>query len=276
MPFAQTFEPHDLIVIAFLALLEGVLSIDNALVLGLLARRLPERLRPRALSYGLIGAFVFRILAIILAGYLLHWRIPKLLGGLYLLYVAVKHFVIPAKKPIVTDEQGHGMDDDEVTEEMLAQTHGAGVDCAPLLSTHSRLFWQTVIAIELTDIAFAVDSIVAAIAMISATPAAPEGEAPKMNPKLWLVVVGGMLGVVAMRFAAAMFIKLLDKFPRFETSAYLLVLVIGGKLVLDYAFNDGYVRLDFHNAKDPAFWAFWLTMLVCMAIGFIRPRTQIT
>src|SRR4051812_41462587 len=103
MPFGQTFEPHDLVVIVFLMLLEGVLSIDNALVLGLLARRVPIRLRPRALSYGLIGAFVFRVIAIITAGYLLHWRIPKLLGGLYLVFVAVKHFLTPAHKHVLTD-----------------------------------------------------------------------------------------------------------------------------------------------------------------------------
>ena len=69
------------------------------------------------------------------------------------------------------------------------------------------------IAIELTDIAFAVDSIVAAIAMVSSTPK-PPGQ--RLHPKLWLVVVGGMLGVIAMRFAAAMFMKLLERFPRFE------------------------------------------------------------
>src|SRR5262245_37291686 len=88
----QSFEPHDLIVVVFLVILEGVLSIDNALVLGILARRLPKRLQPRALSYGLIGAFVFRVIAIVTAGYLLHWKFPKLLGGLYLIYVAAKHF----------------------------------------------------------------------------------------------------------------------------------------------------------------------------------------
>jgi YkoY family integral membrane protein len=264
--FSQTFEPHDLILIAFLALLEGILSIDNALVLGLLARRLPSRLRPKALSYGLLGAFVFRIVAIVTAGFLLHWRIPKLLGGLYLIYVALKHF-FRRKKPGFHDESGHELDEDEVIESMLLETHGPAADPQPLLSTHSKLFWRTVLMIELTDIAFAVDSIVAAIAMISS-----HHIHGQINPKLWLVLVGGMLGVIAMRFAAVMFIRLLDKFPRFETSAYLLVFVIGGKLILDYFFNSREVRLDFHDAKDPAFWAFWLTMLACLAIGFIRPR----
>src|SRR6188472_1530064 len=92
--FGQTFDTQDFAVIALLIVLEGVLSIDNALVLGLLAKRLPKDQQPRALTYGLVGAFVFRLLAIALASLLLKWWIVKLLGGAYLVYVAVNHFVI--------------------------------------------------------------------------------------------------------------------------------------------------------------------------------------
>src|SRR3954463_5298689 len=160
----QTFEPHDLIIVAFLVVLEGVLSIDNALVLGLLARRVPKALRARALSYGLIGALVFRILAIALAGLLLQWRFPKLIGGLYLVYVAIKHFIWPEKEHV--EEDLGAVTAFESSDEDLAERQR--------MTTHSRLFWRAVIAIELTDIAFAVDSIVAAIAMISSAPK-PEG-----------------------------------------------------------------------------------------------------
>ena len=255
----QTFELHDLIVIAILVVLEGVLSIDNALVLGLLALRVPKRLQARALSYGLVGALVFRVLAIVAASYLLAWRAPKLLGGLYLIYVAARkrHFY-PADNKKNPEEApaantAHESLDDDIED----------------ITTHSKVFWQAVIAIELTDIAFAVDSIVAAIAMVSSTPK-PPGQ--RLHPKLWLVVVGGMLGVIAMRFAAAMFMKLLEKFPRFELSAYLLVLVIGAKLVADYFFNtETHERLDFHSAHSPAFWVFWILMMASLAIGFIKP-----
>src|ERR1043165_1366372 len=90
--FNQLFEWHDFVIVGLLVILEGVLSIDNALVLGLLAKRLPKRLQGKGLTYGLIGAFVFRVIAIGLAASLLHWRIVKLAGGLYLVYVSVKHF----------------------------------------------------------------------------------------------------------------------------------------------------------------------------------------
>jgi predicted tellurium resistance membrane protein TerC len=91
----------------------------------------------------------------------------------------------------------------------------------------------------------------------------------KLHPKLWLVVAGGMLGVIAMRFMAAMFIKLLDRFPRLETSAYLLVMLIGIKLLLDYAFNGHGDRIEFQSVTAPAFWIFWMTMAACFASGFL-------
>src|SRR5829696_10341241 len=90
--FGQTFAANDLFLIGLLIILEGVLSIDNALVLGLLAKRLPKHQQKRALTYGLVGAFVFRLIAIATATFLLKWTIFKLLGGGYLIYVAVKHF----------------------------------------------------------------------------------------------------------------------------------------------------------------------------------------
>ena len=84
------------------------------------------------------------------------------------------------------------------------------------------------------------------------------------------------MGVILMRFAAVGFIRLLEKFPRLETSAYLLVFVIGAKLILDYAFNRyNQNRLNFHSLDAPAFWAFWATMLVCFLVGFI-PRKHVS
>jgi YkoY family integral membrane protein len=287
--FGQTFELHDLIVVAVLVVLEGVLSIDNALVLGLLARRLPKPFQRRALTYGLVGAFAFRIVAVATASYLLHWRLVKLLGGGYLIWVAVKHFAFGEEKnpdeKIAVDDKGRPILLDEntgdpVTEERLGEAlhvsvHGRpepsdarDVDDTPLHGPHMRLFWGTVLAIELTDIAFAVDSIVAAIGVVGPPPPG------QRHPKLWVVIVGGMLGVILMRFAAVLFIKLLERFPRFETSAYLLVTVIGVKLVTDYAFNTPAApdRLNLHSPTSPAFWIFWGLMVLSFLFGFLPSR----
>jgi len=261
--FGQTFDIHDLAIVAVLVVLEGVLSIDNALVLGLLARRVPKPLQKKALTYGLIGAFVFRIVAVAMAAWLLQWRSVKLLGGLYLLYVAGKHFCFGEgdgdQPKVELDEQGNPiLPEDEYANETFAADIQKG--------THSRRFWMAVFAIELTDIAFAVDSIVAAIGVVG-----PPPHHEQTHPKLWVVLTGGMLGVVLMRFAAIIFIRLLERFPRFETSAYLLVTVIGAKLVADYF---GHEHLNLHSPSSPAFWAFWVAMLLAFLFGFIPQRQQ--
>jgi YkoY family integral membrane protein len=275
--YGQTFEPHDIAIVGLLIVLEGVLSIDNALVLGILAKRLPKDLQSRALTYGLVGAFVFRVIAIATASFLLSWTIAKLLGGLYLIYISIKHFFLEGDKkdehiaieatgqPVMVDDAtGKPVSEEKALEE--ANTPVALSYATPPAKGGAR-FWPTVLVIELTDIAFAIDSILAAIAMVS-TVSKPEGQ--RWHPKLWVVVTGGMLGVILMRFAAVLFIRLLEKFPRFEVSAYLLVIVIGLKLIADWMFNTvEHHHLDFHNPRTPEFWVFWVLMVVCFCVGFV-------
>jgi len=290
--FNQTFTSADLAIVALLVVLEGVLSIDNALVLGILAKRLPKHLQSRALTYGLVGAFVFRIIAIALAAYLLKWWWVKLIGGGYLMFIALKHLFFDKDhqdhvttdadgRPAMVDEQGRVLIGSDEQEELRARSSlAAGVSPLPTSATPPTTvamgrFWLTVLTIELTDIAFAIDSILAAIAMIPATTVSP-------HPKLWVVITGGMIGVILMRFAAVLFIKLLEKFPRFEQVAYWLVLLIGAKLVADWAFNkpppdlapDTHFHgpLNFHSPGDPAFWVFWGLMAALFVIGFLPQR----
>lgn len=253
MDLSQTFELHDLAVVGLLVVLEGVLSIDNALVLGLLAKNLPPAQQRKALTYGLVGAFVFRFLAVGTATFLLQWSWVKLLGGGYLVYIAAKHFW--------QSRQGHHED----------SPHAPG-----FAKNAGSRFWLTVLMIELTDIAFAIDSILAAIALVG--PAQPGDTG--LHDKFWVIITGGLLGVVLMRFAAVLFIKLLEKFPRFETAAYLLVTVIGLKLLIDYVGNDllshapGAHPVNFHSYHNPWFWAFWIAMLLCFSVGFYRGKTS--
>jgi YkoY family integral membrane protein len=292
--WGQEFAWSHLGLIGLLIILEGVLSIDNALVLGLLAKRLPKREQKRALTYGLVGAFVFRFIAILTAAYLLKWWIVKLLGGGYLLFVALKHFFFESKEDIdeliTVDEQGRPRFIERTTkrdlteeEELLELKERVPVHIPNVVSKSdgasgvptSKKFWSTVLVIELTDIAFAIDSILAAMALVGSPPPGTPADAP--HPHLWVVILGGILGVVLMRFAAVLFIKLLDRFPRFETAAYLLVTVIGLKLVADWWFNSTtHTVLDFHSPTHPAFWSFWIAMAVCLGVGFIRKRPQQT
>jgi YkoY family integral membrane protein len=277
--FGQTFSANDLFLIGLLVILEGVLSIDNALVLGLLAKRLPKHMQQRALTYGLVGAFVFRFIAVGTAAYLLRWRIVKLLGGGYLLWVALKH-LISKWRDTRTETVGVGPDNEPTMVDAVTGRELAPEQAEEELRIRSSIpppprvagFWGTVAVIELTDIAFAIDSILAAIALVGAAPVGHVGP----HPKLWVVVTGGMLGVVLMRFAAVLFIKLLDRFPRFETAAYLLVTVIGMKLVVDWAMNtpEHPHRVDFHSPGNPAFWVFWISMLACFGVGFLPTKDR--
>jgi YkoY family integral membrane protein len=323
----QTVQATDLATVGLLILLEGILSIDNALVLGLLAKRLPHSQRARALSYGLIGAFVFRFVAIGSATVLLQWTAAKFLGGAYLLYIALKHLLLESREEepdeVVVGKDGSVQLVDAETHQPLSrereelEIHERSPfdvksleqltePAATTAKAHNmRHFWWTVFVIEMTDIAFAVDSIVAAIGVVGSPP--PGTSADAWHPKLWVVVLGGFLGVVVMRFAAAVFIRLLARFPRFETAAYLLVIVIGLKLLTDWAFNSDWSSwgwtanqqwaaeylawlqahwplklpaksaehphlLDFHDLRRPECLLFWVSMAVTFCIGFIPRR----
>jgi YkoY family integral membrane protein len=191
----RPFVPADLLVVAVLIIMEGLLSCDNAVVLALRVKHLPPEQRGRALRYGIIGAYVFRIIALMLATWIISQWWLKMLGGAYLLWMAVKHLT---KRP----------------EPELDAT-------APTTTPHFlglSPFWSTVIAVELTDIAFSVDSIAAAVALSS---------------KLWVLIVGGLLGILAMRFAAHGFLSLLQRFPHLEGAAFAAVGVIGIKLLVE-------------------------------------------
>lgn len=288
--YGQEIVWSDLSVIGLLIVLEGVLSIDNALVLGLLAKRLPPQYRTRALTYGLVGAFVFRFIAVATATYLLQWRWVKLLGGGYLVFIAVKHLFFESKEAhheqITVDSSGQLTMVEATTgepltseQEMLEIEQRSAVPIPDEVrhpsDTHGYAkFWPTVLVIEFTDIAFAVDSILAAIALVGAPPADHPVEA--FHPKLWVVITGGLLGVVLMRFAATIFIRLLERFPRFETAAYLLVIIIGSKLLVDWGFNSAEHPhvVDFHDWQNPAFWVFWGLMAVSFCVGFLPSRKQ--
>ena len=188
------FQPSDLLIVAVLIVLEGLLSCDNAVVLALLVKHLPPEQRGRALRYGIIGAYVFRIIALVLATWMMTQWYLKVAGGVYLLYMGLSHFL--KKKPA----------DEEPETVKIRRWFGLSP------------FWSTVVAVELTDIVFSVDSIAAAVAL---------------SDKLWVLILGGLLGILAMRFAAQGFVKLLEKFPHLEGAAFAAVAFIGLKLFLE-------------------------------------------
>jgi YkoY family integral membrane protein len=184
---------------------------------------------------------------VLTASLLLRWTFVKFLGGAYLVYIGVRHLFFESKETeeekIVLDKHGHPVIVEETGKELTEEQEELEIqERVPVYMSRERRrqlglasFWPTVFVIELTDIAFAVDSILAAIAMVGSPPKGTPPDA--FHPKLWVVILGGLLGLILMRFAARIFITLLEKFPRFEVSAYLLVIVIGLKLLADWGVN---------------------------------------
>lgn len=185
-----------------LIILEGLLSADNALVLAVLVKHLPAKQRKKALTYGIWGAFGFRFLAIILASWLIVVWQAQAVGALYLLYVAFRHLVFPVSEGQIEEAE------------------------------HTS-FWKTVISVEIADIAFSIDSILAAVALVQSLPPSDWEHIGGLDGGRFLVVIiGGILGIITMRFVAGFFIELMQKYPGLEKGAYLIVGWIGLKLAL--------------------------------------------
>lgn len=219
-----------LMVVLILVVIEGVLSVDNAAVLATMVMRLPEEQRGKALKYGIIGAYAFRGLCLALAAWLITiwWLEP--LGGLYLLWLAWSHF---SKHESVIEE---GVE--------AVQTEGNFLyrGTIGLLGP----FWATVAAVEIMDLAFSIDNVVAAIAYVKNYP---------MPSKLVLVCTGVFLGILAMRFAAQGFVKLMQRYHFLETCAFIVIAVLGVKLVLSvprHFLESGQEFHTFLSAKSQA------------------------
>lgn len=200
-----------------LVAMEGLLSADNALVLAVMVRPLAPNLRQKALFYGLIGAVILRFTALFFVSFLANVWQAQALGAAYLIYVGLHNLYEYNKKQKDGDEAMENMPKGE-----------------PQTYLHSKKdFWKTVVKVEFTDIAFAVDSILAAVAIAISLPPTGWGHIGGMDAgEFILVLCGGLCGVVLMRFAATIFVKLLDKRPKLEKAAFLLVTWVGIKLVI--------------------------------------------
>ena len=199
------FEAADLVTIGLLVLLEGVLSADNALVLAILVLGLPREQQQIALRYGILGAFFFRFVAVLLAAYLMQVTWVRLAGGAYLLYLAYAHFFRHSNE----------------------ENRQAIAPAKPAFGLSA--FWATVVRVELIDIAFSVDSILVAVAL---------------SPKLWVVVTGGILGIITMRIVAGQLIAFIRRYPAVVDGAFAIIAWVGFKLLTEYAHGMHWIQWE--------------------------------
>src|SRR4051794_10024014 len=174
--------------------------------MAVMVKHLPRDQQKKALFYGLFGAFVFRFAALFMITFLVNiWQIQAL-GAAYLLFIAIKSIIDQRK----------------------------GEDTHPDAKKRKESgFWMTVVKVELADIAFALDSMLAAVALAVTLPKLGNFDIGGINGGQFIVMLlGGIIGLVIMRFAARQFVVLLQKFPTLETAAFLIVGWVGVKLVV--------------------------------------------
>lgn len=179
-------------VVLALILIEGLLSVDNALAIAAMASHLPEDKRKTAMNIGYAGAYGFRILALFTAGFIMgnHWLM--LGGSLYLVWLMCAHF---AEQKDAAPEEG----------EVVNVAH--------------RSFASTIAMIAFLDLSLSFDNVVAAVAFAR-------------DSKV-LVYVGVTLGIITLRLVAGYCIKLLERQPWLEHTAFLLVGFVGLLLGLE-------------------------------------------
>jgi len=207
-----------LVIILQLIFLEGILSIDNAAVIGALVAPLPDdkhiewprslqkfgewlhpilgNQRMAALRVGLLGAYVGRGLMLFLTSFIIHNSWIKLVGAVYLIHLAFDN---------LEDTSSGGSEDDEQIRPIKVQT-----------------FWATVLTVETMDLIFSIDNVVAAVSL---------------SNKLWVVMIGVAIGILTMRFAAGVFSYAVQREPILQQAAYVLVLNIGIELTLQQVWH---------------------------------------
>jgi len=190
-----------LLIILNLIVIESLLSVDNAAVLATMVLDIPKKQRKKALSYGIVGAYVLRGVCLLLASWLVKVWWLKPLGGIYLLYLAINYFRSKAAK----NKQGEDHKEVNKNESWFYRS------TVGLIGN----FWATVALIELMDLAFSIDNVFAAVAFTN---------------HIFLIYTGVFIGILAMRFVAQTFVRLMEKFTFLETIAFIVIGVLGIKL----------------------------------------------
>jgi len=204
-----------------LAVLETILSADNAVALAALVRELPDpRQQRQALNWGLAGAFVLRVALLVSASWTVKFWQVEVLGAIYLIWLAGKHFCQKFLNIEIEDE-----------------------NFATNLAIES--FGRVIVLIAFTDLAFSLDSVTTAIALAD---------------RFWILLTGGILGMLALRFLTGLFVRWLAEFVYLQDAAYLTVLAVGGRLLLK-AYQPTYL---------PPEWMVLMMVAASLSWGFSR------
>lgn len=191
LDYSSNIGTDTLLLLPVLVALEAVLSADNAIALAAIAQGLEgQKLQRNALNFGLVVAFMLRVLLILTANWVIGFWQFELLGAAYLLWLVFQYFT-----------------SEDETDSATAAHHG------PRFSS----LWQAIPMIAITDLAFSLDSVTTAIAI---------------SQDMRLVLTGGLIGVIALRFMAGFFIRWLDEFTHLEDAGFVTVALVGLRLLM--------------------------------------------
>ncbi len=183
--------------------LEILLSADNAIALASLTKSLKNSTdRTNALNIGITISLIFRILLILLSSFLLQFLFIRIFAGLYLIYLFFSNVILRNKK------RETSLSDD------LS------------IKNNNLDFLKIVALLSITDLAFSVDSITTAVAI---------------SDQYILIVIGALIGVIALRFTSEIFLRLLEYFIRLEMAGYIAILIIGVKLILNTLLKESFL-----------------------------------
>ncbi|MCB0696819.1 MAG: TerC family protein [Chitinophagaceae bacterium] len=191
-------------IILNLVLIESLLSVDNAAVLATMVMDLPKDQRKKALKYGIVGAYIFRGICLFFAVLLVQVWWFKPVGGIYLLFLTGKYFFQKQE-----EESPETIADELNRKKKSALYHKTIGAFGP--------FWSTVILVELMDLAFSIDNVIAATAY---------------TKNIILIWAGVFIGILAMRFVAQGFVRLMEKYPFLNACAYTVIGILGAKLTM--------------------------------------------
>ena len=219
---------HEVLLLPVLVGLEVVLSADNAIALAAIAKGLKsQNQQKQALNLGLVFALFFRISLILVSRWVLGFKPLMAAGAAYLLWLCADHFInnsseveSPESELLSSELTSSKLLDSKSLENKSINEslkNSANVISADNLFGFDRKLAGTAISIALTDLAFSLDSVAAAVAV---------------SDKLWLVITGGIIGVVALRLSSNLFIELLNNYPRLEAAGYIAVGLVGIQLLV--------------------------------------------
>ena len=206
--------------------LELVLSADNAVALASITKKLNNiNLQKKALNIGIFIALLLRILVILTAQFILNFWPVKLVGGLYLISLSISKFI-----------SINNYDSETNHDSMNYQ--------------NNLSLLNVIILLAVTDLAFSIDSITAAVAI---------------SDQFLLVITGATIGVIALRFTSGLFIRWLEIYVNLEKAGYIAVAIIGIKLIF---------QLVFFNIIIPEY-LFFVIMLCLFLWGFSKKDVNI-